>query len=501
MPSGFQNRFTYSDTRIRSFGNTATGATWDWSGAPLIGYEAVFGYRSGKRAKELSQAGKYESLVRSGSLADQIRKRYEYLNNEIKETLTPTSGATGVFQCTGDTGHPFASYKVRSYGNPMLLTYKSSTSNITADVNLSEYTPFPLDLDPTGLFSVKGNIFRRHTYFQWPSTGGYLSSSAPSLSNQIYSNAVKNSLSSGLIASANPWKPKATLAQTILELMSGDIPTVFKNLRKYIYQLQSIKRAAGSDWLNIQFGWVPLANDIRATVEVLMKLHMLLYADDQAYRRTRGGDLGSWSRLFETPYSRVLTTGSPLNSSTTSDPFVKDAQGITPRSSPPPIGAGVGAWSLSTRITADFRFSAKYHRGARPNSQERGYLERAMELLGLEVTPAVLWELTPWTWLLDWATNLGSVASNITMLNWSNVLLDYAYLTCVVKTTSSVSVKLSSSLISANTTVNGTYFGLGFESIEKVREQASPFGFSVSWDGLNPFQLSILAALGMSRGR
>jgi hypothetical protein len=151
-------------------------------------------------------------------------------------------------------------------------------------------------------------------------------------------------------------------------------------------------------------------------------------------------------------------------------------------------------------IEADYRFTAKYHKGARANAIESRYIARATELLGLELTPAVLWELAPWTWLLDWVSNLGSLASNISLLDWSNVLLDYAYLTFVVKTTSQITWKGPTQWSSLASVSHG-YISQSYTSEEKIREQASPYGFSVSWDGLSPFQLSILAALGMSRGR
>lgn len=157
-------------------------------------------------------------------------------------------------------------------------------------------------------------------------------------------------------------------------------------------------------------------------------------------------------------------------------------------------------WSRALELKADFRFSAKYHRGASPNSKERGFIERGTEMLGLEMTPSVLWELTPWTWLLDWASNLGSVAENLSRLDWSNVLLDYAYLTFVVKTTGSVSWQGPTQL-SSTAYLSHSFISQYYKAEEKIREQASPYGFSVSWTGLNAYQLSILAALGMSRGR
>lgn len=497
MPLGFQNRFKYGKVN-RAVGSNGPSMPFDVSGRPLIGYESVFTYRSGKRAKALSDpAQSYDSLVRVGSLSDQMRARTAYLNQQIRDVLTPTVGSTAAFSCTGDTGHPFATFKLSATQPYGKVSLRYGTSWLDADVTFTAFLPFPNWSDPFGVAITDRHVGQsQFTYFNWPVGQNYI---YPTYSpTQLVSPALKNSVASGVIASANPWAPKASLAQTILELMTGDVPSVLKNLRKHLAGMQSLKKTAGSDWLNVQFGWVPLVNDIKATVEVLLKLHMLLLGSDN-YRRTRGGDLGEWARNVDTPYDRSLYLSGPLSSSFAS-PYWKDYQNTgTPLSYPGYIPEG--RWNRSVRITADFRFSAKYHRGAVPNSKERGYIERATELLGLEITPAVLWEITPWTWLLDWASNLGSLASNLSLLDWSNVLLDYAYLTFVVKTEGSISWQGSKSNDAGRFNLNHSFISQGYSIEEKVREQASPYGFSVGWDGLSPSQLAILTALGMSRGR
>jgi hypothetical protein len=292
-----------------------------------------------------------------------------------------------------------------------------------------------------------------------------------------------------------------------LELIRGDIPTVVKNLTDYFHGLQSLRRTIGSDYLNVQFGWVPLMNDIIKAVEVLFKLHMLLYGSDQR-RRSRSGDVGYHSRFVPGLTSLNSTyEWNPFRTSIRSTPYVKNVQSpfgydVTLGFSPPVIST-----SRAISVECDYRFSARYHRGSRPNDRERGFIDRATELLGLQLTPEMLWQLTPWTWLLDWASNLGAVAQNLSTLDWSNVLLDYAYLTFCIRTESSVSTVFSpsftvdsgSNMITVN--LNRSFQFQRFSTIEKVREQASPFGFSVSWEALSASQLAILAALGMSRGR
>jgi hypothetical protein len=491
MPLGYQNRFRYG-TLLSAFGTNGT-TPFDISGFPLIGYESVYTYRSGKRAKELSNPGNsITSVLQSGSLADRLRRRTEFLNQQISELLTPTTGSTAAF-CVDDTGHPFASFKVSGTQPYARAVYRSGLVRVDMDVSPPPFVPYPNWSDPLGLASTDRHPATRQTYFSWPATYPY---GAGNSATEIITNGVKNSIGTGVIASANPWKPKATLAQTILELLTGDVPTIFKNLRRYINDLQDLKKSAGSDWLNFQFGWVPLANDIRATIETLLKLHMLLYGSDDA-RRTRGGDLGTWTRNDSSLAALSMQFGSPFGTGRNSPQWqVVTNSGTLVQ----PAQFTGGTFSRSVKIHADFRFTARYHRGARPNGRERGFLERATELLGLELTPAVLWELTPWTWLLDWASNLGALASNISLLDWSNVLLDYAYLTFVVKTDSAVTWQ-GPTTISPQLSVSHGYIAKGFSTIEKVREQASPYGFSVGWTGLNAFQLSILAALGMSRGR
>lgn len=249
---------------------------------------------------------------------------------------------------------------------------------------------------------------------------------------------------------------------------------------------------------------MPLVKDIQDAVDTLFKLHLLLHGSDERRRHDKG-EIGKWERFVDVPTAsdRTLFWSSPLASSNTSPSFLTNQSGMM-RTSPGTIDAAAGQWSFASKIVADYRFSARYHRGARPNSRERGYIEQAAQLLGLELTPAVLWELAPWTWLLDWGSNLGAVATNLSQLDWSNVLLDYAYLTLCVKTEASISVNLYTGKWGTNgrySSANGNFISQHITSVEKIREQASPFGFSVDWNGLNAFQLSILAALGMSRGK
>lgn len=515
MPQGFQERFTYGKP-MSSQGHTASGS-WNWTGTPLIEYEAVYSYRSGKRSNDMIMSGSYGASVLSGrDLRSSLLARKQYLENFIRDTLDPQVGTSSVVSTT-DVGHPFATFKIRTQQPYARVAYSDGGSySAFWDVSVPPAgLPYPDIQDPFG-FLVRTDSaaipMGKQTYFVWPSfllAGG---ANAPT-TQQTASLALKNQLGAGLIANTNPYNAKSDLAVTIGELMTGNLPRILARVGDRLtriaidWKLETGRELSkhtnpGSEWLALQFGWVPLVNDIVHAVETLYKLHLLLYGASEDTRRHRGGDLAALGRIASsfTAGQRNWNLGSPLASSAITSPYMSNTSGSV-LSAPGAPNNTDAVWSKSTHIVADYRFSARFHSGARANEQEVGYLDRALQLLGLDITPATLWNLAPWTWLLDWFSNMGTVAQNLSDLDWSNVLLDYAYLTMQVESTAYLSVKVPSTWTNGLFSSSHQTIAHTITTTEKVREQASPVGFSVSWDGLSPFQLSILAALGMTRGR
>ena len=516
MPQGFQERFTYGE-RMSCFNKTPT-SSWSYSGTPLIGYEAVYSYRSGSRAKFVPSQGNYvANSISKLDLRSKLLARKQFLENFITSSFEPQVGSPTVFS-TVDTGHPFATFKVHThqpYGRVTNSPAPGSSTTWDVSPNMS-LLPFPDLTDPLGVATRTGTgagVFGKQTYFSWPSSlfGGARQSP---VAQQVISNGLKQTLGAGLIANANPRSAKADLAVTVLELLTGNLPRILARMGDNLtriaidWKLQTGKELGkhtnpGNEWLSYHFGWAPLVADVMAAIDVLYKLHILLFADDNT-RRHRGGDLGTVARIKTSGFSlageRSFNTANPFESGFTASPLVKDAVG-TINSSPPTLTAGLANFSKTVRIESDYRFSARYHSGARANDAQRGYIDKAADLLGLDITPATLWNLAPWTWLLDWFSNIGTVAQNLSDLDWSNVLLDYAYLTLQVKTTMTSSLTVAAGFGDSTFNLNHRYLSQHVVQTERVREQASPYGFSVGWTGLSPFQLSILAALGMTRGR
>jgi hypothetical protein len=145
--------------------------------------------------------------------------------------------------------------------------------------------------------------------------------------------------------------------------------------------------------------------------------------------------------------------------------------------------------------------TARYATGAKPSSTNNAYLDRAIDLLGLELTPEVLWEITPWSWLLDWFTNIGEVVEGLTTFGLSNTILNYAYSTLRREALLTVNVDPKSWLSQdpQNRISGSPVYAMNID--QKVRIAASPFGFGTSLSALTGAQWAILGALGLARLR
>lgn len=116
-----------------------------------------------------------------------------------------------------------------------------------------------------------------------------------------------------------------------------------------------------------------------------------------------------------------------------------------------------------------------------------------MRALGLRVNPSTVWKVMPWSWLVDWFSNVGDVIDNFASAALDDMTATYAYIMrhLVRRITHRAIVHL--------------YDGRDVECFweldidSKRRDKANPFGFGLSYGDLSTRQLMILAALGLSR--
>jgi hypothetical protein len=150
-------------------------------------------------------------------------------------------------------------------------------------------------------------------------------------------------------------------------------------------------------------------------------------------------------------------------------------------------------------VTEQYSFSGAYsyyfENGSDPIEKLKGYEQRINALLGVRVlTPEVLWELAPWSWLADYFANFGHLASNVTRFSNDGLVMKYGYLM-----RHSVSKRIY--------TQNGVEFLSGgpgpfaitLQLERKERVRATPFGFGLNPNSFTTRQWAILAALGLTK--
>lgn len=121
------------------------------------------------------------------------------------------------------------------------------------------------------------------------------------------------------------------------------------------------------------------------------------------------------------------------------------------------------------------------------------HLVKAERLLGLELTPDKVWQITPWTWLLDWWANFGGILQWFSDAANDHMVLRYGYLIVDSMATRSCVVRIP--------LIDGSSFtsAVSGRSTRYQRVRANPYGFGIDSNALSNTQWAILGALGMTR--
>jgi hypothetical protein len=306
-----------------------------------------------------------------------------------------------------------------------------------------------------------------------------------------------------------PKVEKAGLAQAILELREA--PKMLKSIaesalstwhtlkgwrnythggrdqwRRHFEDLRKAPKPIASEFLNVQFGWKPFVRDVISVCDVVLNLDEHIKATT---KRNNAWQKRSWreevvgsSSLIHSEGAIALTRIAPLQGNN----YIR---GYTSN------------YSVFRESVSEVWYEGvfKFYSAEFDENLQSGYpaLRRARQLLGLlggNITPTVLYKVTPWTWLADWFSNIGA---NVQMLEdqiSGQVASKYMYLMRYCHDqyryyTSSLS------------------FGGEVVSVEATRrlavkrrvQSAGNFEFSLRSTPLSGTQLAILAALGITR--
>ena len=305
-------------------------------------------------------------------------------------------------------------------------------------------------------------------------------------------------------ARARPGKPQASVGQFLAELR--DFPAIpFRSLTrkgkflrktggvpipmvpKVMYNRLLDFRLLGSEYLNVVFGWAPFLRDLQSMYflwqDIDKKLGQIIRDNGKTIRR------------------RATIDDSQSTTYTASD---QQVPWLNVSSAPPAVMAGSSAYRRTT-VTKTKTWFAGAFRYYIPDLGSSQWTARARSaLFGLTPTPELLWELMPWSWLIDWFSNVGDVMSNISPNAVENLTTQYSYAMRHVTFTDTASVTVQIKELH-NATYDFPNFSDTLTSFKKIETKfrgggMNPFGTGVSLPSLSLGQGAILAALGLSRG-
>ncbi len=449
--------------------------------------EGVYSWRTGRHAISDPPVSPHLTVKRqdsygirtpseTGSLVSRLADRKRYID-ELQRTLIPAETATGSTSVDRvsktDTGHLFASHK--TFRVPYAGTldyYRSSSARYVGDlwaavgygcVNPSPYT------------------------FGFTTRSGSLS----------VSNTDRQGMANRYFAATAPDRNVGTLGVTLIELLRGDIPSLLKNYRTLAQGFMNRKNYFGSEFLNIQFGWTPLIQEYFNLIKVGLNLERVIYYE--SFRRKRQWEGPSVSSSGSSVIS-LNALGSPYPSAYR---FSETGDVMGPNA-----GAGVLYEQQTSMVESeDYHWSSRYTGLAKASRRAESFSDQAMDVfkrLGAIDDPTLLWDLTPYSWLVDWFTTMGDSLSNANVYSplSGKYNVDFAYLTTQRVHSEQGHLLRRSGVLSpyylSHAVTQPTSVGL---STTRWRDRATPFGFGTQMASLNAGQFAILVALGLAQRR
>jgi hypothetical protein len=283
-------------------------------------------------------------------------------------------------------------------------------------------------------------------------------------------------LGASLVSKLAPTAPHNSVFTSLGELRNDGLPSIpFLSFLKG----GKLPEKVGGEYLNYQFGIAPTISDVKSIHETVQKADKLWkqYLRDSGRLVRRRMDMDPETTVEH----GVLAEGSayaPLNTTST-------------------YWSSVGPVEHNTTTTRKRWYSAAYMYYVDESSLSGmdGWLERAHYLYGWKPTPSAAYNLTAWTWLLDWFTNTGDVIDNISLYLEDPFLTRWAYIMEETSVVREVTQNLRDNEGRAYVA------GVRYTTNIKKRRRVNPFHMGFKGEALTGHQLSILAALGMTKLR
>lgn len=297
--------------------------------------------------------------------------------------------------------------------------------------------------------------------------------------------ATRIGLGATAINACRPAKAHADVSVSVIEMLREGIPQSlaklatleveigrYRDLEKKLSRYKRGGQELPSEFLEYQFGWLPLVADIRKASKAIAQSDRIL----EDLRRNSG-------KRMRRRYGFPATSTTSL--------YRQDGQGPWPHLNSYLVqqtGGRTITWKRTkkTWFSGEFVYTFPSEKRILPIQIAAG----AQKLLGISLTPETLWNIAPWTWLTDWVANTGDVVANVSAIGTDSLMMRYGYL--MQEATSVFRHEHLGVTIQGSNVRDATIVGEFTDSV-KTRIGASPFGFGITNTELDARQIALLA--------
>jgi hypothetical protein len=305
----------------------------------------------------------------------------------------------------------------------------------------------------------------------------------------------------------SPLKPGVDLGQTFGELLLDGLPQIPLNLLRRMQNLekgnasrrvQGLSKAGGKDYLGVVFGWEPLLRDIRDMYKTWNTLNSRM----AQIIRDNGRPIRRKGTLFRDSSTEISNIP---NSSAWISPAVNgnwsDADDLDN------TGAGTPGGTKTITTSEEIWFAGRFRYYIPDVTADYWTSQAKLALFGLNPSPSLVYKLVPWSWLIDWFSNVGDVIANFSSNGIADLITDYGYVMRHYREVTQWDVISKGArptwVLYPGKSTRQPFPPTRFTSIvlkeTKERIASTPFGFGLQIEDLSDRQLAILAALGLSR--
>lgn len=302
-------------------------------------------------------------------------------------------------------------------------------------------------------------------------------------------------------AKMRPDKPDFSLATSLYELkdvvpdLKSGLTNLMNKMKKHPKMSNRKDRSPISRvaqyHLALNFGWLPLLRDIRDFVKA---------------QSTKQATLDQLIRDEGRPVRRRCKLNDPddRGNEPISDAYYPVDNGYGSNYHPVHVTQCYTGWGYNrervfqnSRMWAEGRFRYYLPPGPKTVAWKKKMLRRIM---GVRVTPAMVYNAMPWSWLVDYFSDLGTFVNLVSGGVADRLAADYAYIMKETTWTRSRECQgMTFGDVKGLSKPNKITMISETKTITKARTRASPFGWGIKQTDLTPKQWAILGALGLSR--